>query len=226
MCFFSDVVFSQQEKEKGTEPGKKRGREVEFLLLGGSKSRLDAFLFETPESEPIGPINMFGVRLSNSVRVTGSQFALAVADETKESGFRMISSVTLDKSNARAIILLEAEGDKLKPHLINSSDSRFGNNSTLFYNLSKTPIGVTMGKNPYLIKPGEMKITPVPDTGDDPYYFARFAKPSESGKPIVFSTSKWPVVAAGRNYIFFYDYGNSGKIVYGAVEEKVPEFRR
>ena len=232
MVFASCLLFAgfsavaAQESDASGKPKKKEtGRLVDFLLLGASEGKFEGYLFETPDSEPIGPIGIYGVRLSHSVRVKGKNIVLAVKDDKQESGYRAVCRIELDNSTARAIILLESRKEEIKPHLINSRDPRFVNNTTLFYNLSNTPIAVTMGKSPYLIKPGEMKITPVPAGFDDSCYFARFAEPTKNGKPSIFSSSKWPFLPSGRNYVFFHRNSESGRIAYNVVEERVPEFR-
>ncbi len=117
-------------------------------------------------------------------------------------------------------MLLEPAGEKLKAHIVSENAPRFGNNSTMFFNASGLPIGVTLGENRTVVPPRKPVVIEAPPKGERPWFQVTFYE-ADDGQPRMFANTRWPHRNASRSYLFFYRAEKSGRISYQAVDESL-----
>ena len=206
-CFSGSLTAAAEPKPAG----------VRALLLvpGGPIAKLH------PLSGGVaGDAVQIGARgLSEPFKPSTREFALAVPDTKQESGFRAVANVVLPAEGRDFIILLEPAGATYKVHLVNGGESRFGADSTLFFNASETPVMAVLGSEKTLIKPRMAVFAKAPSRGEKPFYQATLYQ-SDNGKVRPFFNSRWPHRDNVRCYAFIYR-NEAGNLTYQAVDERL-----
>ena len=157
--------------------------------------------------------------LSDPFKPSTREFSLAVPDAKQESGFRAVANVVLPAEGRDFILLLEPAGATYKVHLVNGAESRFGADSTLFFNASEAPVVAVLGSEKTLIKPRMAVFAKAPSRGEKAYYQATLYQ-SDNGKARPFFSSRWPHRDNVRCYAFIYR-NEAGHLTYQAVDERM-----
>jgi len=193
---------------------------IRALLLVPGGPTMELYTLTAESRKVSGPVLVGARGLSDPLAPGARNFAFAIPDKTKEEGYRSVASVVLPANGSDFIILLEPAGQTLKPHVVSGRAPRFGNDSTLFFNVTDVPIGVTLGKDKVLVPPRKPIIAEAPRRGESPWYQVTFYEPKD-GQPAMIANTRWPHRNASRTYLFFYRSESSGRINYQAVDETV-----
>lgn len=217
------LVFQTSQAQEKTSSKKSQGPAVRALLLAPGSPNVEIV---TIAGEKVSaPFNVGASGLSARFYPNAAEFNLAMKDSETENknGYRVIAKVTLPESGRDFILLLEpAKEKKLKVHVINSADNKFGPDTTLFFNASGESVGAVFGDVKKVIAPRQIQIISAPPMkGDVPFFQVQLFHAVGSSSRL-FASSRWLHRTNGRNYAFIYRDPTTERFSYKTFSETIP----
>ena len=187
------------------------GAEALTLRQGDDGTPHDIDLVPSMVSDPIG---------------IGRGELILTRREAAVAGASPLLRIPLPDGGTRFALVLwpaaASETDRVYRHiLIRTDDLRFNTSDLHLMNLTKVPVGGTLGTRRFTLNPGGSKIIrPDPPAGDRMYQ-ARFFHEID-GQARLFSDTRWPLAASARVYLFFIPDAQGQSITYLSFREYAP----
>lgn len=131
-----------------------------------------------------------------------------------------LAKVALPASGKEFIVLLVATPEAAyKPVIIPDKDASFQGGGMYFFNNTDKPVLGQVGSSKVSLEPGKGQSLKPEGAADGAYAVAFSIRDGETVRPI--STTRWPVEANMRSYVFFFVNPQTKRIDFRAVDEFV-----
>ncbi len=153
-----------------------------------------------------------------SVPVPAPARAFTVRSESK--GVTLASVQLPEDGKSFVVLLIPAEKSGYKPVVISANDPKFKPGDVYFYNHADRPVLGYVGTAKFVLGPA--KGTTLRPAGAKPegYYDVGFGVREKEGDRAL-STTRWPVDAQIRSYVFFFVNPKTKRLDFRAVDEFV-----
>ena len=177
---------------------------LDDLVMVGEEARSDPFAL---------PINYLTEPQEAPARV----FRLEM--EGKEQA---LATVKLpEEGNEFIVLLVPGVESVFEPVVIPARSSSFRPGDFYLHNVSKKPVLGKVGTTQFTIKPRSGEVVRPKGAREERFYDVIIGV-QEKPKPRVISTSRWPLNANMRTYVFFFDNPKRGDVDFRAIDEFVP----